>query len=274
MTDLLRIAIADDEPLARLRLQQLCEDVHEHCPNVVCAMYEHGQALVNAMPLWTPMNAPDVLLLDINMPGLSGVEIAAYLKAQVPTVAIIFVTAEPEHALAAFDVAASDYVLKPVRAERLSAALKKVVKTAAPQTKASVEHTLLVVNDGGTSVSLPLAQVLYFKSDNKQTVVRTLDRHYTCLQSLAEIESALTPMSNMPPSDSPHASLASLASLASHASHTFIRIHRNALLRRSAVGALHQGEALEVQVLGVPERLHISRRLLPSLRADLNAAPH
>jgi two-component system, LytTR family, response regulator AlgR len=268
MTDLLRIAIADDEPLARLRLQQLCEDVHEHCPNVVCALYEHGQALVNAMPLWTPMNAPDVLLLDINMPGLSGVEIAAYLKAQVPTVAIIFVTAEPEHALAAFDVAASDYVLKPVRAERLSAALKKVVKAAVPQTKASVEHTLLVVNDGGTSVSLPLAQVLYFKSDNKQTVVRTLDRHYTCLQSLAEIESALTPTLSPAPSDSPH------ASLASHASHTFIRIHRNALLRRSAVGALHQGEALEVQVLGVPERLHISRRLLPSLRADLNAAPH
>jgi two-component system, LytTR family, response regulator AlgR len=247
MTELLRIAIADDEPLARLRMLHLCEDISEQCPNVVCAQYEHGSALVNAIPSWAQQGAPDVLLLDINMPGLSGVEIAAYVKAHVPTLAIIFVTAEPEHALAAFEVDASDYVLKPVRAERLLLALKKVLKPTAPVAAPNVEHTMLVVHDGGSALSLPLAQVLYFKSDSKVTMVRTLERQYTSTQSLTEIESALSafPLT------------------------TFVRVHRNALLRRTAVGVLHHDPTLEVQVLGVPERLQISRRMLASLRTDL-----
>jgi two-component system, LytTR family, response regulator AlgR len=246
MTERLRIAIADDEPLARLRMVHLCEDISAHCPNVVCAQYEHGQALVNAIPNWSQQGAPDVLLLDVNMPGLSGVEIAAYVKVHVPNLAIVFVTAEPEHALAAFEVAASDYVLKPVRAERLLLALRKVIKPPAPVAVPNVEHTMLVVHDGVTALSLPLAQVLYFKSDSKLTVVRTLDKYFTSTQSLAEIESVLA--SSQP---------------------SFVRVHRNALLRRTAAGGLVHGSELELQVLGVPERLQISRRMLANMRSDL-----
>jgi two-component system, LytTR family, response regulator AlgR len=102
---ILKIAIADDEPLARLRLQQLCEDLNGDCPNQLLGSYEHGSALINAAARWGQTGTPDVLLLDINMPGLSGVEIAGYLKKHAPALAVVFVTAEPQHALAAFEVA-------------------------------------------------------------------------------------------------------------------------------------------------------------------------
>lgn len=241
----LQIAIADDEPLARLRLQHLCEDLNEVCPNAVCAQYEHGSQLINALPSWCDGAAPNVLLLDINMPGLSGVEIAAYLKLHAPKVAVVFVTAEPEHALAAFEVAALDYVLKPVRAERLLKALQKItpVRPSATASPAVTDHATLPVHDGERTLSLPLAQVLYFKSDSKTTQVRTAERSFTSTQSLTELESWLTA-----------------------SSHGFVRVHRNALLRRSAVGALHTLPECEVEVLGVPERLQVSRRMLGGLR--------
>ncbi len=241
----LRIAIADDEPLARLRLQHLCEDLNEILPNMLCAQYEHGSQLINALPSWQQAGAPDVLLLDVNMPGLSGVEIASYLKLHAPSVPVIFVTAEPEHALAAFEVAAIDYVLKPVRAERLLKALQKVIVLGASGALASstTEQTLLPVHDGERTLSLPLSQVLYFKSDSKTTQVRTAQRSYTCTQSLTELENWLTA-----------------------AAHGFVRVHRNALLRRSAAGLLHTQVECEVEVRGVPERLQVSRRMLGGLK--------
>ncbi len=243
MNDVLNIAIADDEPLARLRLQQLCDDLNDDCPNRICAQYEHGSQLVNAIAGWGLGVTPDVLLLDVNMPGLSGVEIAAYLKKHAPTLAVIFVTAEPQHALAAFDVAAADYVLKPVRAERLLAALRKVPPSAG--NVQAINQAMLAVHDGARTLSLPLLQVLYFKSDNKTTWVRTLDAQYTSAHSLLELESWLDALPS---------------------TNEFVRVHRNALLRRSAAGQMYQKNDLEVEVQGVPERLQVSRRMLPSLR--------
>lgn len=259
----LNIAIADDEPLARLRLQQLCEDLNSECPNTVVAQYEHGSALINAMPSWQRSSPPDVLLLDINMPGLNGIEIAAYVRQHAPSVAVVFITAEPQHALTAFEVAASDYVLKPVRAERLLMALRKVslrkvsliafadtngsITPAAPLQTAAVEPAgtlTLRVHAGDTVHSVALDDVLYFKSDQKTTRVRTLNAVYSSTQSLLELESWLAALP-----------------------HDFVRVHRNALLRRSAAGELSVGEDIEVSVLGVAERLQVSRRMLPSLRA-------
>ncbi len=240
----LKIAIADDEPLARLRLQQLCEDLAQTCPNTVCAQYEHGSALVNAMPRWASSDMPDVLLLDINMPGLSGIEIADFVKKHAPRMAVVFVTAEPQHALAAFEVAALDYVLKPVRAERLLAALRKAQAASMPPSASSTGSVVLRVHDGAASTNLTLDAVLYFKSDNKTTTVRTVDKHYSCTQSLLELETWLAAMP-----------------------HDFVRVHRNALVRRSAVGAVHQGAEIEITVRGVPERLQVSRRMLPSLQS-------
>jgi two-component system, LytTR family, response regulator AlgR len=241
-TAVLNIAIADDEPLARLRLQQLCGDLNAECPNQIVAQYEHGSQLINALPNWAQGAMPDVLLLDINMPGLTGVEIAAFLNKHAPSIAVIFITAEPQHALAAFDVAAVDYVLKPVREQRLLAALQKVSTARQPSPSAALGIEL-PVHDGHGTISLPLAQVLYFKSDSKTTQVRTLERFYSSTQSLAELEVWLAAQ--------PQA---------------FVRVHRNALLRRSAAGDIHTEPECEVQVNGVPDRLHVSRRMLPSLR--------
>jgi two-component system response regulator AlgR len=241
----LNIAIADDEPLARLRLQQLCEDLHETCPNTVMAHYEHGSALVNAMSTWSKGLCPDVILLDINMPGLSGVEIAAYLKQHAPQVSVIFVTAEPQHALAAFEVAALDYVLKPVRTERLLAALRKlpsksplVTQTNRPSSVASI---VLAVHDGTSTLSLSLEDVLYFKSNSKTTLVRTRNASYTSTQSLADLETGLAANGQV-----------------------FVRIHRNALLRREAAGPILNLDT--VQVIGVGDTLQVSRRMLSVLR--------
>jgi two-component system, LytTR family, response regulator AlgR len=226
------------------------------------------------------------LLLDINMPGLNGVELAAYLRQHAPQLAVVFVTAEAQHALAAFDVAAVDYILKPVRASRLLAALHKVAAKlgalTALQSLESLESeqlqaslntpaapAMLSVHDGNTPISLPLAQVLYFKADQKTTTVRTAQRHYTCGLSLAELEIWLA---TQPPA--------------------FVRIHRNALLRRAAALGLGQGLGLEsgsssgsgsgsgsgpetstpvnhdssVAVQGIAERLQVSRRMLANLK--------
>ncbi len=249
MSAVLKIAIADDEPLARLRLQQLCDDVAVDCPNTLLAQYEHGSQLVNAIPGWVLTGVPDVLLLDINMPGLSGLEIAAYLKHYAPSVAVIFVTAQPEHALTAFELAATDYVLKPVRAQRLLTALKKVQRLRSASTPPPSEHLQLAVHDGAQSVSLPLAQVLYFKSDSKTTLVRTPTGQYTCSQSLTELENTLASSPDL-----------------------FVRVHRNALLRRSAIGSLSLGldQGLQVQVLGTDDHLQVSRRMWASLRSEMS----
>jgi two-component system, LytTR family, response regulator AlgR len=236
---ILKIAIADDEPLARLRLQQLCEDLNGDCPNQLLGSYEHGSALINAAARWGQTGTPDVLLLDINMPG--------YLKKHAPALAVVFVTAEPQHALAAFEVAAIDYVLKPVRTERLLAALHKAKALSKPAgaSAAVIEQAVIAVHDGERTVGLPLAQVLYFKSDNKATLVRTAERQYTSSQSLAELELWLEAL---PPA--------------------FVRVHRNALLRLSAAGAVSAVEGdNEVVVNGVAERLQVSRRMLASLKA-------
>lgn len=320
-TDTLTIAIVDDEPLARLRLQQVCEDLSPVCPNRVCANFEHGTAMVNAIPRWTAADTPDVLLLDINMPGLNGLEIAAYLGKYAPHIAIIFISAEPQHALHAFDLAALDYVLKPVREQRLLAALlkAKAFKTKSlatlsllapsesvakllgsgmiastivstdrakgtntntntnidtglddenlekyvslltnPPSNARSKATTLSVhllqrhdapgqNTNQTQViNLTLPSVLYFKAEQKTTLVRTATHTYTCTQSLTDLESWL------------HAT-----------GEPFVRVHRNALLRASAAGQISLGEDNTIQVCNengqVIDRLAVSRRMLPRL---------
>ncbi|HHW4680526.1 MAG TPA: LytR/AlgR family response regulator transcription factor, partial [Xylella taiwanensis] len=117
---MLRILIADDEPLARERLRVLLQAQVQHLE--VVAEAENGeQVLQNCQRLH-----PDVVLMDIAMPGIDGLETARYLRHFYACPAVVFCTAYGDHALSAFDVEAVDYLMKPVRAERLNAALERV----------------------------------------------------------------------------------------------------------------------------------------------------
>ena len=130
----LKVAIIDDEPLARLRLKSLLAQSGVATEVVG----EFGESVTGLMWLREQDEAgtsPDMLLLDIQMPGLDGMVLAARLRELARPPAVVFVTAHAEHALRAFDLAAADYLTKPVRLERLQASLARVLKlqVAAPR---------------------------------------------------------------------------------------------------------------------------------------------
>jgi two-component system response regulator AlgR len=122
----LRVLIVDDEELARMRLRQLVGDCVE--PSAVVA----GEAAnaVQAMS-WLATQSCDVVLLDVQMPGRDGTQLAAEFKRLPAPPAVVFVTAHAEHALRAFDLDAVDYLTKPVKRERLQAALQRVAQRLA-----------------------------------------------------------------------------------------------------------------------------------------------
>lgn len=252
----INIIIVDDESLARLRLLQLCEDIQMDCPNKVIAQYANASALLNSLPnLQAQFNlqlVPSVILLDINMPNLNGIDVAEFLKKNAPYINIVFITAESQHAVAAFDLSVVDYVLKPVRAARLLVALQKVLqifyqlKTKQLKIKEkSLESHITVHSDDGIVTAIPASVILYFKAENKMTIVRTATQTYICNLSLGELEQSLNANKQL-----------------------FIRVHRNALMNLSACGVLHEKNDCNIQVLGLKseEFLQVSRRMLPSLR--------
>ena len=118
----LKILIVDDEPLARSRLRELLGDIEAQMPNQVVA--EAGNGLLALEVLRE--QAVDVVLADIRMPGMDGIELASHLGRMTSPPAVIFTTAYDNYAVQAFDLNAVDYLLKPVRAQRLLAALQKV----------------------------------------------------------------------------------------------------------------------------------------------------
>jgi two-component system, LytTR family, response regulator AlgR len=255
----LRILIVDDEPLARARLATLVAEVQDPPCTVVasCDGSEAARAEV-------ARGHVDCVLLDIQMPGVDGLQLAQdWLMAghgmpagSASRPAIIFVTAFADHALRAFDLEALDYLTKPVRRERLQAALQRVVRRR-PATVAPREAPVLVASERGRVARIPVHEVLYLKAELKYVTLRTADRSWVLDESLTELESRLGDMS------------------------TFIRIHRNALVAKHAVAALNKhaeavssdGEAVwAVHVRHVDEWLAVSRRQLPSVREALQQA--
>ena len=122
----LKILIVDDEPLARARLRELLGDIAVQLPSAVVGEAVNGLAALDFLR----ENPVDVVLADIRMPGMDGIELAGHLGALAKPPAIIFTTAYDNYAVQAFDLNAVDYLLKPVRAQRLLTALHKVA--AAP----------------------------------------------------------------------------------------------------------------------------------------------
>jgi two-component system response regulator AlgR len=238
--------LVDDEDLARLRLRGLVHDSIEPKAGVVGEAANVAQALA-----WLAEQRCDLILLDVQMPGRDGMQLAAELKRLPEPPAVVFVTAHAEHALRAFDLEAVDYLTKPVRRERLQAALQRVAQrlalqrgsAGAPAAPAG-EAPVIIVTDRGRLVRVPVAEALYFKAELKYVTLTDLE------QRLGD---------------------------------RFLRVHRNALVARAAVRALERravagevaeegGETWAVCMAPVDEWLAVSRRQVAAVREALVAA--
>ena len=252
---MLRVLLVDDEDLARLRLRQLVGDCTDPAARVVGEAANATQALA-----WLAVQACDVVLLDVQMPGRDGTQLAAELKRLADPPAVVFVTAHAEHALRAFDLDAVDYLTKPVRRERLQAALQRVAlrraSVAAPPA-AAAEMPVIVVTERGRLVRVPIVEALYFKAELKYVTMRTASHTYVLDDALSELEARV--------------------------GERFLRVHRNALVARDAVRALERramagegdddgGESWAVCVAPVDEWLAVSRRQVAAVREALVAA--
>jgi len=157
----LRVLVVDDEELARLRLKSLVGECGDPTAVVVGEAANAAQALV-----WLATRSCDLVLLDVQMPGRDGTQLAAELRMRTPTPAVVFVTAHAEHALKAFDLEAVDYLTKPVKRERLQAALRRVAqRLGAPPSVGTVakpeeEGPVIVVSDRGRIIRVPVGDVL------------------------------------------------------------------------------------------------------------------
>ena len=253
----LRVLIVDDEELARMRLRQLVTECIDPPTAVVGEAANAVQALA-----WLTTNACDLVLLDVQMPGRDGTQLAAELKLLAEPPAVVFVTAHAQHALRAFDLEAVDYLTKPVRRERLHAALQRVAQRLA-QARAgalavpSPDTPMIIVTDRGRLVRVPVTEVLYFKAELKYVTLRTAAHTYVLDEALSELEQRL--------------------------GERFMRVHRNALVARHAVRALERraiagegdeegGESWAVCMAPVDEWLAVSRRQGAAVREALAAA--
>jgi len=251
----LKVLIVDDEELARLRLRGLVNDNPEPRAEVVAEAANAAQALV-----YLADRACDVVLLDIQMPGRDGMQLAAELRAMARPPAVVFVTAHAEHALRAFELEAVDYLTKPVKRERLQAALQRVAqRLSRPPAAAAAEPEeapVIIVSDRGRIVRVPVAEVLYLKAELKYVTLRTAAHTHVLDDSLADLEDRL--------------------------GERFLRVHRNALVARHAVRALERravagegddesGEVWAVRIAPVDEWLAVSRRQVAAVREALVA---
>lgn len=247
----MKLLIVDDEALARLRLRGLIESL----PGAGWGRIELTEAADAAQALRAVrQDSYDALLLDIHMPGLSGLQLASELQQLRDAPAVIFVTAHAEHALQAFELEALDYLTKPVRRERLQAALQRVQQRIGPPVRADAAppDAALVVSDRGRTLRLPLNEVLYLKAEQKLVVLRTPGGSHVLDESLTDLERRLHDLGG-----------------------DFLRVHRNALVARAAIRELElhsdEGDGWAVRVAPLDEWLAVSRRQVAAVRAALEA---
>jgi two-component system, LytTR family, response regulator AlgR len=233
----LRIIIADDEANARRRLFDLLEELEAGFPNKVVAECETGIAALEAAE-----RGADVILMDINMPTMDGLEAARHLLKMENAPRVVFVTAYDQHALAAFEVQAIDYLMKPVRRERLLAALER----AKPITSAQMEamprgaRRYFSVSERGRLVLVPIDDVIFLRAEQKYITIVTEKKEYLIEDSLTRIEDEFAGR--------------------------FLRIHRNCLVKSELIESFERddddnGESQWIVTLrGRADRLPVSRR--------------
>lgn len=239
----MRVLIADDEPLAVERLSRLVTQMgHE-----VVATAHHGQDVLSHIE-----NAsPDVVLLDIQMPGMNGLECAEQLRHLNPRPAIIFCTAYDQHALEAFKFQAQGYLLKPVALQDLEQVFQHLTQLTQAQMTGLQQDELYDVKNQRHQIAaktyrgvelIPLDSVYYFLADQKYVTVRHKSGSVLIDETLKDLELEFADR--------------------------FIRIHRNALVSLDYLEGLELVAAgqYQVRLRELDERLSVSRRHLPSLR--------
>lgn len=239
----MRVLIVDDEKLARDRLRDLLNEIGGH--TVVGEGSTGNEAVDKAQSL-----NPDVLLMDIRMPGMDGLEAAMHLMNMDSPPGVIFTTAYDQHALNAFEVNAVDYLLKPIRKDRLAAALDKAHKLTLQQLQEvnaqrddPSARTHISVRLRGNIRLVPVEEIVYFMADSKYVTVRTPSEEHLIEESLVNIEKEF-------------------------GDERFLRVHRNALVAVSAVLGIEKGGdgGWQVVIKGVDTRIDISRRHAANVR--------
>jgi two-component system response regulator AlgR len=178
----MNVLIVDDEQLARQRLRHMLSGMGEH---VVGEAANGEQALQQ-----TQNNSPDVVLLDIRMPGMDGLEAAGYINQMENPPAIIFTTAYTDHALKAFETHAVDYLLKPIKQDRLANAInaaKRLTRAQIEQLRndeMSEVRSKICVKSRGSLELVPIEDIIYFKADQKYVTLKTDDHEYLIEESL------------------------------------------------------------------------------------------
>jgi len=250
----LKILLVDDEPLARSRLRELLADIAVQFATEVVGEAGNGLAALEFLR----QQRVDVVLADIRMPGMDGIELAGHLGAFEQPPAVIFTTAYDNYAVQAFDLNALDYLLKPVRTQRLLTALQKAV--AAPHSDPAVlagigrevrggGRTHLSCHERGRLLLVPVAEVLYFKADTKYVTARTVDREYLLDEALTHLENEFA--------------------------ERFMRLHRAVLVAKAALAGFEKAAGDDVEAYGwallrgVPDKLPVSRRQWAPAKAAL-----
>ncbi len=237
----LRVMIVDDEAPARSRLRDLLSDCALKMPIEIAGEAENGRRALEMLP----DGDVDVMLLDIRMPEMDGLEVALHVQKLDDPPTVIFTTAYDAYALKAFEVHAVDYLLKPIRLGRLFSALSRVrtltplrldvLRELKPEPRAN-----LSVNERGRIHLIPVGEVVFLKAELKYVTVRTAEREHLLEESLAKLEQEFFGR--------------------------FVRIHRNCLVAKDAIRGFERatdadGEGHWAVVLkNITDKLAVSRR--------------
>lgn len=249
----LRVLLVDDEAPARERLKEVLGDLAPTLPHVVVGEAANGPAALALLQ----QHEVDVVLVDIHMPQMSGIEFARHVLRMAQPPGIIFVTAYDHHAVHAFEVNALDYLMKPVRAARLRVALQKAHTATREQIEQAADaagegaRRYLSVSERGRILLVPLADVLYLKAELKYVTVRTRDHEHLIEEPLTRLEQEFAEV--------------------------FVRVHRSCLVARQHLRGCErmtdpdgEGAGWAVLLDGCEERLPVSRRQWPLLKTLVN----
>ncbi|HYJ39842.1 MAG TPA: LytTR family DNA-binding domain-containing protein [Steroidobacteraceae bacterium] len=238
----LRVLIVDDEPPARERLSSMLAEAGDF---VLAGEAGNGEQAIDMVDQLTP----DIVLLDVRMPGIDGLEVARHLATLPAPPAVIFTTAFDEYALQAFDSEAVAYLLKPIRAEKLRAALAKAERLSRAQlqqvataTRTAAHRSHIGVRGRDGLRLIPIEEVFCFQADQKYTTVKHLKGEDLIEDSLKTLEEEFAT--------------------------NFVRIHRNALVNTKYLERIARDASGQhfVHLRGLPDALEVSRRMAGDLK--------